>query len=284
MHGLGAGELSPDPAPQPWHRSVTIHPVTPPLDPKPPDRTIPALRLVVAGSGRDGTTTVRELVRSLSRLNGEEWVVPNELYCGHICNLTTVHLETGITAYRHALRDLLEHVPAHALVGPAYQFALDLLADLHGPGVRLIHLRRRDRAACIESIARIVRLKPAGAINYSDVECPKDQRDYFQRPAAYHYGEMTRAEWSTLDLRSKIGWYFDKTHALITAAQSHFAATLGVATEELGERATVARIANFIHPGWTQICEPVHLNSTEALLRNDGLESSRDAMLVDPDD
>jgi hypothetical protein len=72
--------------------------VPPPLEPKPPSRTIPALRLIVAGSGRDGTTSVRELVRSLSRLNGEKWVVPNEMYCGHICNLTSVSLETGIAA------------------------------------------------------------------------------------------------------------------------------------------------------------------------------------------
>jgi len=238
----------------------------------------------VAGTGRDGTTTVRELVRSLSRLNGEEWVVPNEKYCGHICNLTSVSLETGIVAYRHALRDLLEHVPAHALVGPAYQFALEVLADLHGPRVKLIHLQRRDRTACIESIARVVRLKPAGAINYSNRECRKDRRDYFQRPTAYHYGEMTRQQWQALDLRSRIGWYFDKTHTLITAAKSRFTDTLSVATEELGERATVARIASFIHPEWTRVCEPVHLNSTEALLQNDGSAARRRAGLVHPDD
>jgi hypothetical protein len=258
--------------------------MTPPLDSESTHRSIPVLRLVVAGSGRDGTTTVRELVRSLSRLNGDEWVVPNEPYCGHICNLTSACLETGIAAYRHALRDLLEQVPAHALVGPAYQFALDLLADLHGPRVKLIHLRRQDRNACIESIARVVRLKPAGAINYVDVECRRDLRDYYQRPTAVHYGEMTPEQWQALDLHGKIGWYFDKTHALITAYQPRFAATLEVSTEDLGERATVERIARFIHPGWTQICDPIHLNSTEALLRDERLEAARRAMLVHPDD
>jgi hypothetical protein len=95
---------------------------------------------------------------------------------------------------------------------------------------------------------------------------------------------MTRQEWRALDLRSRIGWYFDKTHALISAAQSRFSATLTVATEDLGERATVARIASFIHPEWTRICEPVHLNSTEALLQSNGLAAPRHPGLVHPDD
>ena len=258
--------------------------MSPRPDPRSLCRSLPSLQLIVAGSGRDGTTTLRGLVRTLARLNGEEWVVPNELYCGHVCNLTSACLETGIAAYRHALRDLLEQVPAHALVGPAYQFALDLLADLHGPRVKLIHLRRRDRDACIASLARIVQLKPAGAVNYSGVECRKDLANYFQRPTAYHYGEMTRADWQALDLPGKIGWYFDKTHALICEAHSRFAAVLEVATEELDDPATVARIAHFIRPEWTRLCDPIHLNSTADLLRNGGLETSGRERLVHPDE
>ena len=224
-------------------------------------RRVPRLKVVVAGTGRDGTMSVARLIGALARANGRRWVSEHELYSNHICNLLCRYHETGLELCRQALRDLLSQLPAHAVAGTNYQFALDMLVALHGPGLKLVHLRRRSRAEFIRSLARIIHWRPAMAVNMTTEACRADLPDYTTRLAAFHFGEMTRRAWERLSLEQRLGWHYDKTHRLIEQAAPLFDGYLQLDTEELGRPSTVRRLARFLDPAWKRVCPPVHVNS-----------------------
>lgn len=223
-------------------------------------RRVPRLQVVVAGTGRDGTMSLARLIGELAAANGEAWVSEHELHADHVCNLLCRFHETGQELHRRALRDLLALIPAHAVSGTTYQFALDLLLELHGPGLKLVHLRRRNRAECIRSLAQIIHWRPAMSINMTTETVRPDHPDYTTRLAAFHFGETTRARWRRMSLEQRLGWHYDKTHRLIEQAAPRFGAYLQLHTEELDRPATVRRLARFLDPSWKRCCAPVHVN------------------------
>jgi hypothetical protein len=224
-------------------------------------RVSPRLQVLAAGTGRDGTMSLARLLGNLAAANGVDLVSEHELYANHVCNLMCRFHETGHQLYRQALSDLLAHLPAHAICGTTYQFGLDLFFELYGPKLKLIHLKRRDRAECIRSLARIIHYRPALAMNMTTETCRPDCADLTFRVTAWHLGECDRREWNALPLEQRLGWHYDKTHALLDQAAARFPQHLSVATEELGDPETVARIARFLDPCWSQTCPPVHVNS-----------------------
>ncbi|NMC71314.1 MAG: hypothetical protein GYA57_14785 [Myxococcales bacterium] len=246
-----------------------------------PHRRVPRLQVVVAGTGRDGTMSLARLIRDLAAANGRRWVSEHELYANHVCNLLACYHETGLELHRRALRDLLAQIPAHAVSGTTYQFALDLLLETHGPALKLIHLRRRDRAECIRSLAQIIHWRPAMAIHMTKEKCRRDLPEYTLRLAAFHFGETTRAAWERMSLEQRLGWHYDKTHRLIEEAAPRFAGYLRIDTEDLGRPSTVRRLARFLDPSWRRTCPPVHVNSREEWRRQAEFnESVRRKMLA----
>ncbi|MBN1772433.1 MAG: hypothetical protein JXB32_14280 [Deltaproteobacteria bacterium] len=228
-----------------------------------PHRRIPRLQVVVAGTGRDGTMSLARLIGDLAAANGRRWVSEHELYADHVCNLLSRYHETGLELHRRALRDLLAQLPAHAVAGTTYQFALDLLLELHGPRLKLVHLRRRDRAECIRSLAQIIHWRPAMAIHMTKEACRTDLPEYTLRLAAFHFGETTHAAWERMSLDQRLGWHFDKTHRLIERAAPRFGGYLQLDTEDLDRPATVRRLARFLDPSWKRVCPAVHVNSRD---------------------
>jgi hypothetical protein len=228
----------------------------------------PRLRIVAAGTGRDGTMTMARLIGDLAAANGTRLVAVHELYANHVCNLLCGWYETGRYGYRLALEELLAHVPAHAVAGTTYQFALDILADKYGRGLKLIHLQRRDKRAYIRSLERIIHFRPATAVNMTTEACRPQHRDYTTRLAAFHLGDMSRSDWEALPLERRLDWHYEKTHALLDAARQSFDAYLKVYTEDLNRPATLRRLARFIDPTWRKACAPVRLNTRETWEEN----------------
>jgi hypothetical protein len=116
-----------------------------------------------------------------------------------------------------------------------------VFAEHCGRGLKLVHVRRRDRTACIASLRRHCDLFPATYGYYTT-----DAEAAGKRMAAFHFGEMTRAEWDRLPLEERFGWYYDKTHALVDGYKSLFETCTEIETEALDDeetRRTLARIA-----------------------------------------
>ena len=236
---------------------------------------------MAAGAGRDGTMTVARLVRALAEANGEERVVEHELYSSHICNLFSQFAETGHRFYLQVLRDLLRHIPAYGISGTAYQYALPMLFEIHGPGLKLIHLKRKDKRACVRSLSQIVYYRPAMAINVTRDRCRTDVDEYTCRPTAYHFGEMSRETWAKLTREERVSWHYDKTHELIERAKHFLSNHITVHTEDLGRETTIRRIARLVNPAWERLCPPIHANSLESWQKGAVWnEAVRQSMLV----
>lgn len=222
------------------------------------------LRVIGVGAGRDGTNTLTLLIRELARANGASWKAVHDLHVGTVSSLATLYLETGLPFYSTAVKDLLRNPGVDAVVGTAYHFVLDQLLEVHGPGLKLIHLRRRDRQENIRSQAYLIHYRPATAVNLTTDRVRRDHPEYTLRPAAWHFDEMSKEAWEQLSLEQRLAWHYDKSHAIIDAASDRFQEVLQLETESLSEPSTIARIASFLDPSWTQVCPPIVANSREA--------------------
>ena len=80
--------------------------------------------------------------------------------------------------------------------------------------------------------------------------------------AAFHFGEMSEAEWNCLSIYEKFAWYYDKTHALIHQYLGLFDDHIEVTTEALNDDSTRLAIANFVGGTDTLLPPKSHLNAS----------------------
>jgi hypothetical protein len=80
--------------------------------------------------------------------------------------------------------------------------------------------------------------------------------------AAFHFGEMSRAQWDNLPIDEKFGWYYDKTHALVRKHASLFDNYIEITTESLDEDATRRTIADFVAGADATLPPGAHLNAS----------------------
>jgi hypothetical protein len=119
-----------------------------------------------------------------------------------------------------------------------------------------VHLYRADRDACIASLVKNCELFPAAYRYYS----PSAEATV-KRMAAFHFGEMPRAQWDGLALPEKFAWYYDKTHALVRQHLALFDAHIEIATESLNEAAIRRTVADFVGSADSAVPPKVHLNA-----------------------
>ncbi|WP_257164769.1 hypothetical protein [Bradyrhizobium sp. SRS-191] len=211
------------------------------------------LRVLCVGTGRDGTTSLTRMMQEVfdNQGNGDravhEWA-SSELN-GLFCELK----ETNDPRFADQIRQMILDCPHACVVGNGYAAVLPIIAELLGDQVTLVHLRRRDRAACIASLVENAELSPQNHVYYAD--SPAALR---KRPTAFHFGEMSRQQWMGLSPADKFGWYYDKTHALIERYKSLFPNTLSVDTEDLN--ADSVRLALAHAAGSTEAPRPFHVN------------------------
>jgi hypothetical protein len=214
------------------------------------------LKVLCVGTGRDGTQSLNHMLQHVlaAAHNGRS---EHEYCCREIYQAYSDFSETGEAVYADALGRMVADCPYDSIVGNGYAAVLPLFAKHYGRGLKIVHLYRADRDACIESLMANCERFPAAYGYYSSSPAVT-----VKRMAAFHFGDMSLTEWDRLALRDKFIWYYDKTHALVRQHLSLFDAHLEITTESLNDAAVRRRLADFIG-GSAAVTPPrAHLNAS----------------------
>jgi len=207
------------------------------------------------GAGRDGTTSLTSVLAETFRTNGHDGAAVHQQDHRFIYNAFAQWKETGDDQHLASLRSTIgAWEPGNAIVGNGYAHVLDLIHDVHGDRVKIIHLQR-NKAKWLRSFIENVATFPLSHGNYADSDSPR-----IRRAAAFHYDEMTRGDWQRLPVEDKAAWYYEKTHTALQAAADMFSAYLRVQTEALSSGDTTAAITRFVDPTWTPPDAGTHVN------------------------
>ncbi|QDU19585.1 hypothetical protein [Urbifossiella limnaea] len=197
-----------------------------------------ALELLIVGAGRDGTVSLSRVVVDLYRENGIDGAVAHEYEAAQFYNSFCLFRETNDPAHLDRLERLVRECPYRAVVGNGYASVLPMFAR-HWPGLKVVHLRRKDEAAFVRSFVAMQRMFPQNNVYYGAAG------GEIRRVAAFHLGEMTRAEWDALPLEAKFSWYYHYTHREIARHAPLFRHHMGMFTEDISSEAALARLARF---------------------------------------
>ena len=163
--------------------------------------------------------------------------------------------ETKDDRYEADIRSMIESCPYDCIVGNGYAAVLPQFLQVNA-SLKILHLRRSDRSACIASIKKNCELFPLSFRYYSAGTAAK-----FKRMAAFHFGEMTQQEWDQLSLDAKIGWYYDKTHSLIREYRGGFSEYVEVTTESINDETSRRAISRLVSGSDDIVVQPTQLNS-----------------------
>lgn len=214
------------------------------------------VKVLVTGTGKDGTYTTWDLIRQAFALNGVEARVEHEPDVFPIVNAYTRYLETGDDSHQGQIVDILSQWEIDVAVSGALDFCLDLIWKVFGSQLKVIHLKRK-KDAYVQSVIHSTLANTESHGNYLTTE--ETYRLY--RPAAFHYGEMTKEEWTRLSLKDKYAWYYDKIHSMHDKGIKQFENSLSIKTEDLSKQETIAKIVRFIEPEWKRVPPPTHRNA-----------------------
>lgn len=215
-----------------------------------------SIKIVAIGTGRDGTTSLTMMLNQLFLLNGSEERAYQEWKVVECFNLFAEYRETLNNGCLEQFKDLISRCPWSTIVGNGYGFFLPQIHQVFGSDIKLIHLKRRDRNACIDSLISNSHRFPEFHGYYSD-----DSTPVLKRTTAVHFEEMSQTEWESLSLREKFAWYYDKTHQCIESYRSLFKQTLLIYTEELNEKETHLELKNFVNSDFQFTSTAVQANA-----------------------
>ncbi len=214
---------------------------------------MPKLKILCVGTGRDGTQSLNHMIEHVFASSGRQSM--HEYCCREFyqafCDLT----ETGDTARTDAIARMIADCPYDCIVGNGYAAILPDFAKHYGRDLKLVHLYR-DRDACIASLMTNCELFPTAYRYYSS-----SAEATIKRMAAFHFGEMSRADWDRLPIAEKFGWYYDKTHTLVCEYASLFDAHTEIAMENLDDDDCRRAIADFVG-GDNAMPPKTHLNAS----------------------
>jgi hypothetical protein len=212
-----------------------------------------ALRVLCVGTGRDGTTSLARIMQDIFDHEGTGELARHEWASSELNMLFCDWRETNDPGCEDRIRELILNCPYACVTGNGYAAVMPIIAELLGDQLTVVHLRRRDRAACIASLVENAELAPQNHLYYANSPAATSKR-----PSAFHFGEMTRDQWAALPLSEKFGWYYDKTHSLIEQHKPLFAKTLSIDTEDLSDEAVRAALARAV--GSAQTPRAFHVN------------------------
>jgi len=201
----------------------------------------PRAKIICVGAGRDGTVSLYHMIQDVFDRTGGRRVMHE--YCAReFYQAFSEYQETRNNSYAEEIRQMVVECPSDCIVGNGYAAVLPFFREQWGPDTKLIHLRRRDRDACIASLVKNCEMFPLAYGYYS-----MSEQATIKRMAAFHFGEMTKDEWDRMPTVDKFGWYYDKTHAFIERYKELFAESVDIFTEDLSEdgtRRTIAQLAS----------------------------------------
>lgn len=160
-----------------------------------------ALKILVSGTGKDGTFSICELIRNAFELNGESCKIAHEPNIVEITSAHTRYLETGDSKWREKIAAILRSWDLDVAVSGGIDFCLNVFLQEFGKGLRLIHMKR-NKEAFLKSVMNIAQVHPHGFGNYMN----SDVGFTLHRQAAFHYAEMTREEWNAISSEARFGW------------------------------------------------------------------------------
>jgi hypothetical protein len=212
-------------------------------------------RLICVGAGRDGTQSLYRMIQTV--FDGTDGRSAMHEYCSReFYQAFCSYQETGDVQLLDEIRRMIVDCPYDCIVGNGYAAILPLFREVWGPDTRLLHLRRADRDACIESMVKNASLFPGAYLYYSSSEEAK-----VKRMAAFHFGEMPINEWNQLCPDKKFGWFYDKTHALVDLYKNLFAGCIELSTEQLGAEEGCRTVARWAADSEAVVPTPTHLNA-----------------------
>jgi hypothetical protein len=220
-------------------------------------RSSSKLKILCVGTGRDGTLSLNHIIQHVFTAFGSQQSMHE--YCAReIYQAFCDFHETDDNRYEDALRRMISECPYDSIVGNGYAAILPLFAEQCGRGLKLVHLIRADRQACVTSLIKNCEMFPKAYGYYSHSPSAA-----VKRMAAFHFCEMSRSEWDPLSLKEKFGWYYDKTHALVGQHRRLFDEYIEIETETLNDDVTRQKIADFVQgSGSTQTPPKTHLNAS----------------------
>ena len=155
-----------------------------------------SLELICVGTGRDGTVTLTQLITQIFEKNNVLGTVGHEYHSVDFYNLFCEHCETGDEKILRRIKLLFQECPHKAIVGNGYASLLPIVKEVF-PEIKLIHLKRKDKQAFIQSALKNQSLFPETYINYGS----KD--GIMRRTSAVQTGEMTQEEWDAHSLEER---------------------------------------------------------------------------------
>ncbi len=212
-------------------------------------------RLLCVGTGRDGTLSLYRMIQDIfDRTDGRQAM---HEYCSRefyqsFCD----YKETGNEHHLDEIRRLIAECPYDCIVGNGYAAILPLFREQWGPTVRLVHIRRACRDACIASLMKNCEMFPVAYCYYTAAEGAS-----VKRMAAFHFDEMTKDEWKRMPPVAKFGWYYDKTHSLVDKYSGLFMECVEICTETLSEESTRRVITKLAGGPNESLPPPTHLNA-----------------------
>jgi len=161
--------------------------------------TLSKLKILCIGTGRDGTQSLNHMIQRVYGQTGGRLSV-HEYCCREIYQAFCDFSETGDGDRAEALKRMVADCPYDSIVGNGYAAILPRFAERYGRGLKIVHLYRADRDACISSLMMNCELFPAAYRYYSSSPAA-----VVKRMAAFHFGDMSAAAWDRLPLREKFG-------------------------------------------------------------------------------
>lgn len=219
--------------------------------PKPAGKS--PLRILCVGTGRDGTTSLSRIMQDVFDREETGEIAKHEWASSELNMLFCEWMETKNPRFEDEIRDMISGCAYACAIGNGYAAVLPVFAELFGDQLTLVHLRRRNRAACIASLVENAEVAPHNHVYYTDSQIATRKR-----PTAFHFGEMSKDEWMALSLSEKFGWYYDKTHDLIEQHRPLFKNTLSVDMEDLNDDSVRAALAHAA--GSEEIPRAFHVN------------------------
>lgn len=214
------------------------------------------LRLLIVGTGRDGTLSIAQMVQELYDSEGEGRRVMHEYCAREFYDAFCSFKETGDEKYVDEIRHMIKKCDFDCIVGNGYAAILPLFAEICGTDLRIVHLRREDKEKCIKSLAKNADLFPLAYGYYSSNPAASTKR-----MTAFHFDEMTRNEWDMLSATEKFSWYYDKTHTLIGSYQEVSGDHSEIVTEEIDGETTRRKIAQLVSGDASRMPSSVRLNA-----------------------
>jgi hypothetical protein len=216
------------------------------------------LKIIAIGSGRDGTVSLNELLNRMFQSARNNWEAYHEFGARDSYNYIDAYFHTKDPEIIKQCKRIFEDCKYEAVVGNGYAFIIPLIKEVFQGQVKLIHIQRRDKNACIRSLIKDCE---HFSENYGYYTNRQDISFNVKRTTAFHLNEMTREEWFQLDLTEKFNWYYNKTHELVNQHKDLFLDYLHVYTEELNDQTVIEKIAKFADSYSEKLPEPIRMNA-----------------------